>query len=87
MSKDNGGSAFPSKFSLGADGYGNEAFGIEQGMSLRDWFAGQALTSIIGNSQLLDDIEKLNPTAKMVATVAHHSYALADAMLEERSKP
>lgn len=72
--RNNGGSAFPSKFSLGTDGYGNEAFGIEQGMTLRDWFAGQALASwpVTDHS-----------TAEELAAKC---YGLADAFIAQRQK-
>lgn len=45
-----------------------------EGMSLRDWFAGQALVALIGNGH-----DK--PSA------VEYAYSTADAMLAERSKP
>lgn len=48
------------------------------GMSLRDWFAGLAMQSLIaGNVRPRDSHEKL----------ARDVYHMADAMLAERSKP
>lgn len=44
---------------------------VESGMSLRDYFAGQALSIVRGSD---------------VAEVAKDAYALADAMLAERAK-
>ncbi len=48
-----------------------------EGMSLRDYFAGKALTTAVGYGELgawgYDDF-------------AQHAYAIADAMLKERSK-
>ena len=47
------------------------------GMSLRDWFAGQALVGMLANPEII--------TRK--ADVAAHAYGYADAMLAERPKP
>jgi hypothetical protein len=44
------------------------------GMSLRDWFAGMALTSL------------KEPTNRAESYLAHRCYELADAMLAERAK-
>lgn len=44
------------------------------GMTLRDWFAGQALA---GNLDMRESIDDPGPTARMV-------YAIADAMIEAR---
>lgn len=49
---------------------------IVDGMTLRDWFAGQALVAILNVNQDGGDNEK----AAMLA------YELADAMLAERAK-
>ena len=55
----------------------------QNGMSLRDWFAGQALAGIIGpiatDPRLAERIE-----GREMARIA---YQAADAMLAERSKP
>ena len=49
----------------------------QDGMSLRDWFAGQALTGICTDLK----------TNGSFAAFAREAYALADSMLAERSKP
>ena len=61
IEKDNGGPAFPGPFSQ------------DRGMTLRDWFAGQALAGIIslGDNTNWDDD-------------ANCAYRAADAMLEAR---
>lgn len=67
MSKNNdGGSAFPND-------YCNPS---SQGMSLRDWFAGQALAGQLANAD-----SEINMTF-----LAKWSYEYADAMLAERKK-
>lgn len=48
-----------------------------QGMTLRDYFAGQALASIVGAAAF---------NAATDAQLAEASYQCADAMLKERSK-
>jgi hypothetical protein len=72
MEKNDGGAAFPSSEKCG-DG---THYHSHVGMSLRDWFAGQALNAIIGIGTNRDD------PSKMVKV----SYQFADAMLAERSK-
>lgn len=51
------------------------------GMALRDWFAGQALTSTM---RLVTGIESA-PGEDMAQLFARRSYEMADAMLAERS--
>ena len=50
----------------------------DQGMSLRDWFAGQAMTAIIGNVYCTPDT-----TFK---EISGRAYAQADAMLAARKE-
>ena len=74
MSPLNGGPAFPWREEDGAGGYDQHV-----GMSLRDWFAGQALFGIMANYT----------TAKFGATdldIARGAYDYADAMLVARGK-
>lgn len=51
---------------------GRSQYDEEKGMSLRDWFAGQALSGLLASNQL-NSVEEL-------------SYLMADAMLKERDK-
>lgn len=70
MSKrDNGGYAFPRD--------GRSPFGPQDGMTLRDWFAGQALAGLSANSAVSLG---LYPTDEF----ASNCFAIADAMLEAR---
>lgn len=68
MSKTNGGPAFPTTQADVERGW--------DGMSLRDWFAGQALAGLVANDSARGD----NAQFAIVA------YALADAMLAERER-
>ena len=69
---DNGGSAFP-RPDWNGSWTGSDIF---KGMSLRDWFAGQALMS------MLSAPDKISDSTYSVA--AGLSYKFADAMLEAR---
>jgi hypothetical protein len=78
MSKDTSGPAFPARVPL----VFNPAQGTdypdysESGMSLRDWYAGQALVGLVANTQ---------PEIK-APLLAQQAYAIADAMLREGDK-
>ncbi len=79
MEKD-GGPAFPSspqKMFMKETGSKPELIGYE-GMSLRDWFAGMALSAYLSDSVL-----SLSPDEAL----ASWCYAKADAMLKKREKP
>jgi hypothetical protein len=69
-----GGPAFPRPASEAYPKYGQQ-----DGMTLRDWFAGQALAGIL-----------INYTTQKFGVkdsdVAQHAYIFADAMLAERAK-
>lgn len=71
---DDGGAAFP---------YGNPTAEWDFGMSLRDWFAGQAMAGIQCATALLFHS---NGPSYGDEDVAGMCYALADAMLAERKK-
>ena len=76
MNPDDGGPAYPSGKSE-KTGYEN-TLPYYEGMTLRDWFAGQALGHI---PALLDANEK----NKSVKQIAEWSYQVADAMLAARN--
>ena len=69
--KDTGGSAFP--VTKQNSEYGETLVYAETGMTLRDWFAGQALAGIAR-------------TGTYDGVMATQSYSVADAMIAERSK-
>jgi len=66
---DTGGQAFPK-----SDG-GWSGFGASKGMTLRDYFAGQFLTSFRISGGQMDEQE-----------VSEKCYRLADAMIQQRNK-
>lgn len=68
MAKNDGGSAFPHVVPLNA-----------YGMTLRDYFAGQALFGLVVFDRTTSEVSAPHHFAKW-------SYALADAMLEERKE-
>lgn len=76
--------AFPSNISNAPDSL---TCGLHQGMTLRDYFAGQALMGICANPDLSmsASMRKINP-ADCRNSFVKCSYLLADAMLEERNK-
>lgn len=53
---------------------------IQDGMGLRDWFAGQALTGIMAHHTIIP-IPGLSDQ-----NIVHRAYAIAQAMLVERQK-
>lgn len=55
------------------------------GMTLRDWFAGQALASIIDRAPV-EAIQDILAGVRGGRPMAYGAYAIADAMLAERTK-
>lgn len=79
--KDDGGPAFPQDgTALKFPDYASA------GMSLRDWFAGQALAGLIGD-QSFRAYARSHAGKSGPAIHAEAAYQVADAMLAERSKP
>ena len=84
--------AFPYR-TTDADGDGE----VRAGMTLRDYFAGQALAALMSHDLLAsfakEYVEKVKPTASEVAYkqrvragIAATAYVIADAMIAERDK-
>lgn len=96
MSKENdGGPAFPRTGFRTEDG--PEPFDAkpQNGMTLRDWLAGQALAPLMtkANAVFAAAVKSDSPEALRLANLAYSetaiaagAYALADAMLEARNK-
>ncbi|MCC3703610.1 hypothetical protein [Rouxiella badensis] len=77
MSTDNGGQAFPRPYSK--DDWLEEHNYAQDGMSLRDFLAAKAMLGLVIS-------EGSASAANGYADLSTASYALADAMLAERSK-
>lgn len=54
------------------------------GMTLRDYFAGQALAGVCANYQSMQDIAQRERTGKIADHMAYDCYVMADAMLAAR---
>lgn len=77
MTERDGGHAFPHQFE---DLTGNARWRQSEGMTLRDWFAGQALP------EAMRQFAEMLPDASTPENMAHLSYRIADAMLAQRTK-
>lgn len=81
--KDDGGAAFPEAVAVGPSG---DVYGGASGMSLRDWFAGMALSQLVSlaaEDGWFDDAKKGAASALLIAMA---SYNVADAMVAARAK-
>jgi hypothetical protein len=78
MKKNDGGAAFPLPM-------GSETTEGNQGMSLRDYFAGQAIIGLVGHGNNVK-ASNYDPTATIADVVADQAYFIADAMLQARLK-
>jgi hypothetical protein len=82
MSKDNSGPAFPHEFEQGSMAANGMLWRAHPGMSLRDWFAGQALQTA-ATFMMVKYVGEDDPDIflKAIAVIA---YDMADAMLKAR---
>jgi len=91
MTTNDGGPAFPQH--LAVDPHNPQApfkAPAEPGMTLLDWFAGQALGAIIAeyHTDLRSDGESVELTnSDHAIEIAHEAYAMAEAMLAARNEP
>lgn len=72
--KYDGGQAFPVPIALGPMG---DTFPAYDGMTLRDWFAGQSIIGLLS---------VMTPGPADEKSLARNAYIMADAMLVERGK-
>jgi len=80
MEKDNGGPAFPQFMGMATN---------PEGMTLRDWFAGQALAGLtnVAYTYFTGASEKEKAGARQFASdIGETAYLIADAMIAERNK-
>lgn len=75
MNKPDGGPAFPIPASKYEDHITEYSVPEQSGMSLRDWFAGQALAGMLANGNLKPEIY-----------FAGTAYRIADEMIAERER-
>lgn len=75
--KETGGPAFP------AEGGSDSGLHANPGMSLRDWFAGRAVSA---GWQVAMEFRPPDDSMSPEEYCAGQAYAIADAMLKERSK-
>jgi hypothetical protein len=71
--------AFPHMMSRGHQDYA-------PGMTLRDYFAGKFMASMLGQSNIMESIGVESLAQKLVESMAGLSYAIADEMLKARAK-
>lgn len=82
--KETGGPAFPTDPKN--HGYeGAEGTGADSGMTLRDYFASQCLTGLIGHGNNLEDTD-LGEDASYAKIVASQAYFIADEMIKARKR-
>ncbi len=75
--KNDGGPAFPSQAN------NTDKF---EGMSLRDWFAGQAIIGVLGAYADPNARSRAKANGEGATHMAEAAYVIADAMLAERAK-
>lgn len=86
MSKETGGQAFPLVRQTHNDETNEviSATQTEPGMTLRDYFAAKAMVAMMTNEDELNRIRCSYSENKQRIAIAHHAYAIADAMIEAR---
>ena len=77
---DDGGNAFPCEQGHTPDGLWNQSF--EPGMTLRDWFAGNAIGAIYSDRANL--LGASAPPGGWNESIARDAYRVADAMIAAR---
>ncbi|GGD11867.1 hypothetical protein [Aureimonas glaciei] len=83
MSINDGGPAFPEAVAVGPSGDVYPGMG---GMSLRDWFAGQALPAVAERALIHGKEVGDKTISEMLSGIAGASYDIADAMLAARTQ-
>lgn len=81
---DDGGPAFPAIETWWNTKTGKHEPVGPKGMSLRDWFAGQALIGILSNHDLLMRVDQEIADVSSRAAVSIYAYGVADSMLVAR---
>jgi hypothetical protein len=84
MSTQDGGCAFPTVLASPRDFPDGSTF--QNGLSIRDWFAGQALSGIVAHGDHLNMIKEGETSSEIMRLISGSAYKFADAMLAERNK-
>ncbi len=84
MTTENGGPAFPGQQEHIPEGTWNQTW--EPGMSLREWYAGKAMTRLLEMRDVQIDLQTGCLSEKWAAWVATNAFIMADAMILERNK-
>lgn len=58
-----------------------------QGMSLREWYAGLAMQSIISNTESLQFAMRGKNEGSIANAIAEEAFTLADAMIQQTEQP
>lgn len=82
MTKDDGGPAFP--LPEWSYPHGVSGIKIQEGMSLRDWFAGMAMQGMLAHSTRYKP--RPGTSANWHEAISEEAYQLADAMIAEGKK-
>lgn len=85
MKKGDGGTAFPRIDAVETGDYGRQHVISTPGMTLRDYFAGQALTGMLAYPGEVDRAS-YHEQEQSAAGVAATAYCIADAMIEAREQ-
>jgi hypothetical protein len=84
--KNTGGPAFPTRFKM-PDGTGGQYTITENGMTLRDHFAGLAMQGLICSDSFLKEFKEWRePGEDIDSAIAHCAYDMADFMLKAREQ-
>jgi hypothetical protein len=81
MSKNNGGPAFPA-YDYQENDFTQTPYSVGAGMTLRDWFAGRALTGLLANPELtlamkkMKDATNVDPVSFFTSAAIEYSDAL-----------
>ena len=78
-------SAFPRPYSLVQSPTGWVHYPAQDGMKLRDWFAGMALTGMLANANWRPDFSGGLPDSE-ASILVHYAYKAAEAMLRRRQR-
>ena len=83
MARNNGGRAFPAQPVFHTP-HGSIGMTTNDGMTLRDYFAGQVAASLAGRADTKANNKE--GVSELMSVIAELAYALSDALIAERNK-